>query len=337
MESSSALSRMPIRELCGALGVGRSDVLGILGSDLSPGRHADLSPSQVRSVLSALGMTPAFRTVAVMNLKGGVGKTTSCVSLAARAVQYGIKTCVLDLDAQASATMALGLHPDEDALIFGDVWREPERLLADALRQVEGSLFVLASALENSLLDVQLANPASQKRAVTAVCDVLRREGFGLVVVDCPPSLGAAVISAACAANTILIPAAGDAFSLRGIELTVQEVKAIRSTFGLPPNEIRILPTMIDRRQTLSVGALEKLARRYGDAMLPGIVRVSTEYSRCLEKRVTVFSSSRRGHGKDDYDLVTRAVLGLPVPAEPTLAPVLAQGRSLEAEPAALT
>jgi chromosome partitioning protein len=75
---------------------------------------------------------------------------------------------------------------------------------------------------------------------MAGVCDALRTLGFDLVVVDCPPSLGAGPISAACAADVIVVPAGNDAFSLRGIELTMEEVATIRETFGLPPVTIRI-------------------------------------------------------------------------------------------------
>ena len=270
-----------------------------------------LSPPAVREFLSDAGFVPRFRCLSVMNLKGGVGKTTTAVTVAARAVQYGLRACVVDLDAQGSATLAMGVEVAEGDPIFRDVWPSPALSVPKALREVHDFLSVLPSSLENSLLDLDLAKPASQKHAMTGVCDVLRTLGFDLVVVDCPPSLGAGPISAACAADVIVVPAGNDAFSLRGIQLTMDEVAAIRQTFGLPAVQIRILSTMVDGRETLSARYVEALTRRYPDQVLPGFIRRSTEFSKALERRVTVFAVGARGSARDDYDRVTRALLGL--------------------------
>jgi chromosome partitioning protein len=218
---------------------------------------------------------------------------------------------VVDIDAQGSASLALGVIPSADDLIFRDVWQSPDDRVPRALWDVQAAFSLLPSALENSLLDVSLVNPASQKRAVAGVVEVLQRLGFDLVVVDCPPSLGAGSISAACAADVIVVPAGNDAFSLRGIELTLEEVAAIRDTFGLPRAEIRLLSTMVDCREKLSAQYLAALAERYGKLLLPGFIRRSTEYSKALERRETVFASPRRSDARDDYDRATRALLGL--------------------------
>jgi chromosome partitioning protein len=289
------------------------DLAAIAWPSSPPGPTDRLSPSVVREVRRASGVTAPFRVVAVMNLKGGVGKTTSVVTIASRAVQYGFRTCVLDLDAQASATLALGVEPAEGDLIFRDVWAAPAETVPKALHEVQEFFSLLPSALENSVLDVELVRPASQKAAVAAVCDVLGTLGFDLVVVDCPPSLGAASISAACAADTVLVPAGNDAFSLRGIELTMEEVAAIRKTFGLGPVDVRLLCTMVDGRETLSARYPAELAERYGEQLLPGVVRRSTEFSKALERRETIFAAQGRSGPKTDYDRATRALLGLGV------------------------
>lgn len=285
------------------------------------------SPAAAREALHAAGFPFSFRTIAVMNLKGGVGKTTTSVTIASRAVEYGFRTCVVDLDAQASATLALGVEPTDDDLIFRDVWAAPGDSLPKALHEIREFLALLPSALENSLLDVDLVKPASQKRAVAGVCDVLRGAAFDLVIVDCPPSLGAGSISAACAADVIVVPAGNDAFSARGIELTMEEVAAIRETFGLGRVEVRLLSTMVDGREKLSSLYLDALSQRYGPLLLPGFIRRSTEFSKALERRETVFASPRASGPKDDYDRVTRALLGLDARAPQGATPALTEAR----------
>lgn len=285
------------------------DAIEALGGEA--GQRGKVRPSAVREILTGLGASYAPKVVVHMNLRGGVGKTTSSLSLATRAVQYGYRTCLLDLDSQGSSTLGLGVTLEEDDPIFIDVWQNPEAMLMGSLRKLQEGLYLLPSALENGLLDSSLQNPASQKNAVRRTCDVLKKEGFHLVVIDCPPSLGAAIISAVCAADLVVIPVMGDPFSRRGLELTLREIGSICETFGLPVPATKILYSRFDRRERLTVESHEMLSDKYGDLMLPFTIRTSTQYSRHVEDSESVFASSAKSKAYDDYDLYARHVLGL--------------------------
>ncbi len=188
---------------------------------LFPGAVA-LPPHVVRPYLKARGVSYAPRVIAHINLKGGTGKTTSVISAATRAAQYGFNTCILNMDSQASASLAFNMLLNDDDPIFCDVWQRPHEMVMEAVQQIDESLWILPSSLENGLLDVQLINPASQKHAVRGVCEELRHHDIDLILLDCPPSLGTAVIPTICAADTIVIPVCGDAFSRKGLELTIK-------------------------------------------------------------------------------------------------------------------
>ncbi|MFC1671865.1 ParA family protein [Planctomycetota bacterium] len=305
---------MPLRELCDLVRREHGDVIDLLSlpAETAPrSAAARLSSSQVRRVLTSLGFPFPRLTIAFMNLKGGVGKTTSAVTIASRAVQYGFSTCILDMDAQGGATLALGVALEEGDLIFNDIRQDPAGMVTEAVVDIEENLSIVPSDLENSLLDVGMMNPAVQKKAVREACDALHADRFDLVIIDCPPSLGAGVISTICAADVIVIPVGSDAFSFRGIELSLEEIGVIRETFGIEDVTLRILLTCVDRRLTLAARAQEKLTEAYPQYLLPGVIRTSTEFSKALENRETVFASSRKSNAREDYDTVTRALLGL--------------------------
>lgn len=283
-------------------------LLAAQGLDQPPAR---LTPEQTRRVLADLGHPYHPRVLAFVNLKGGVGKTTSAIHLAARAAQYGYRVCLLDLDSQASASVAFDQTPADDDPIFLDLWQKPHQMLPACLRQVAPGLSLLPSALENALLETALANPAAQKRAVADVCQVLLDAGFDLLICDCPPSLGAAVISSICAADTLVTPLGDDAFSFRGLELTLAEARSIRDTFGLPMPRVRLLLTRLDARLKSSGQAWRRLQKQYPDLLAPTPVRTSSEFAKALERRRTVFAGGRQTTAWQDYDAVTRFLLGL--------------------------
>lgn len=277
-----------------------------------PGGKTCIVPKAVRTFLARRGVSFDGKVVAHINLKGGTGKTTSTITAATRAVQYGFRTCILDLDSQASASVAFNAiaKEGEDA-IFYDIWQKPEDLLPGALKQLEERLFILPSSLDNSLLDVHLVHPASQKRAVRSVCDVLKAQGFDLIVIDCPPSLSAVVISTICAADMVVIPVCADIFSRKGLELTLNELASLCDTFQIAPPVIKILYTKFDRRINVSIKTYRLLKEMYEDNLIPNPIRISSEFSKALEQHTTIFSSGRWNQAKADYDAYVRHILHL--------------------------
>lgn len=277
-----------------------------------PGNKKGLPPSVVRRTLEKQGTDYSFRVVAHINLRGGVGKTTCTVTAATRAAQYGFKTCVMDLDMQASASLSFGVVVDEDEPVFCDVWQKPAEMLHTALHKVDEGLYLLPSSLENGLADSMLAtSPSNQKKAARAVCDQLNAEKFDLVFIDCPPSLGVMVVSAICAADIIVIPVWSDACSYRGLKLALQEISSIRDAFGLPAPEIQILFSRYDARESLSAETIRKLKEEFPEYLCKEFIRTSTQFAKTLERSETVFASHRKSTAREDYDSYVRSLLNI--------------------------
>lgn len=282
-----------------------------------PGRKTGIHPLIVKEYLRDKGVDYSFKIIAHINLRGGIGKTTSTITGATRAAQYGYKVCILDLDMQGSASLAFDQVPEEDDPIFYDVWQNPSEMVMGSLKKIDENLYILPSSLDNGLLDSSLSKPVSQKNAARDVCDELKNNGFDLVLIDCPPSLNAVVISTICAADVIVIPVGSDAFSFKGLELTLGEITSICETFNIEKPEIKILFSRLDRREKLSIEALEKLQSDYKELLIPAYIRTNTEFSKALERRETIFASTRKNHAKDDYDLYVRQLLGLNLDSGP--------------------
>ena len=276
-----------------------------------PGNKLGVPSSLVKEYLSDNGIDYSFRVIVFANMKGGVGKTTSAVSIATRAVQYGFKTCILDMDSQGSASFSFDMMPSDDDPIFCDIWQNPENMVMGALKEIDENLYLMPSSLDNGLLDLNLINPASQKNAVTNVCQTLKNNDFDLIIVDCPPSLGTAVISSVCAADIITIPVCSDAFSIKGLQLVLSETQSICSTFNLDMPKIEILYTKFDKRTGLSKEVFRELSSQYEDFLFSKPIRTSTEFSKALGKNETIFASPKKSNGKEDYDHFVKHLLKL--------------------------
>lgn len=277
------------------------------------GRRIGLPAEDVREYLSKEGADYSFKVVSHLNLRGGCSKTTATVSLATRAKQYGHKVAILDLDSQASASLTFKIVASNNQPVFLDIYDEPHKI-KEALVEIEPNLSILPSSLNNGLLDAALANkPHLQKTAVSHVCDELKKLDYTLVVIDCSPSLSASVISTICASNVIVIPVASDIFSRRGLELTLEEIKSICETFGLPLPVIKILFSKYDGREKLSIDALTELAKDpiYSSLLLPCFIRTSSELPRAAKTGETIFANFKKTSAREDYDMYAREVLSL--------------------------
>lgn len=148
-----------------------------------------------------------------------------------------------------------------------------------------------------------------KKKGVKNVTDVIKSLGFDRIVIDAPPSIGAAVISAICASDEIVIPVGSDPFSIKGLEMTMAEIESICETFQIGLPKVHILYSRYDRREKISETTLEYLRNRYPDQLLDVLIRTSTEFSKAFTDQETVFARRKKSTARIDYDRLTKELL----------------------------
>ena len=158
-----------------------------------------------------------MRTIAIMNQKGGVGKTTTSVNLAAALSRNGSKVCIIDMDPQGHASLHLGLDGNPDTLTIYDVFAEASTI--DKARQLVGeNLSIVPSNIDLAAVEVELANTARREFILRGAIQQWRDDAkFDYVIMDCPPSLGVLTINALCAATEVIIPLQPHFFALQGL------------------------------------------------------------------------------------------------------------------------
>ena len=190
-----------------------------------------------------------------------------------------------------------------------DRWDKPYEATTHLI-EINKELRLLPSSLDNSLLDLPLSKPGPQNNALRSCCSELLSNN-DLIVVDCPPSLGAGVISTICAADLLVIPTTTDRFALRGIEPTISETTTTTETFGLEPPKILILLTLYDRRIRMSKEVFSDLQEQCGDRVIYRPTRTSSNFGKALDAPKTVFEIRSAKKAQNDYDYMTRILLNL--------------------------
>lgn len=166
-----------------------------------------------------------MRCIAIMNQKGGVGKTTTAVNLSAALAEAGQRVCLVDLDPQAHATLHLGVVvPDEEPTIY-DVLLE-DAPLASTRRKVTNNLWIVPSHLDLAAAELELAGEVGRE---VILRDKMSQDGdlFDFVVIDCPPSLGVLTINALTAVTEVFLPLQPHFLALHGLSKLLRTIEVV--------------------------------------------------------------------------------------------------------------
>jgi chromosome partitioning protein len=227
---------------------------------------------------------PTTRVITVANQKGGVGKTTTAVNLAAALALHGLRVLVIDLDPQGNASTALGVqHPvgtrsAYDILLDGQpiVGAVTRVEIADTLYCVPATLDLAGAELE---LSSQVARENRLQRAITAYLESGASDEMDYVFVDCPPSLGLLTLNALVAAREVLIPIQCEYYALEGLAQLLSTIEMVQSYLNTTLTVSTVLLTMYDSRTRLADQVAADVRSHFGplviESVIPRNVRVS--------------------------------------------------------------
>ncbi|MBX2813574.1 MAG: ParA family protein [Myxococcales bacterium] len=237
-------------------------------------------------------------TMAVLNQKGGTGKTTTSVSLAAGLAARGFRTLLVDLDAQGNVAVSLGLRAKKSlyhVLIDGV---RPQ----DAAVQVDSHLDVLIA--DQTLADAELELVHAPKQAFVLRQRMLPvvspQSPYAFVILDCGPSLSLLNQNALTFARSVLVPVSCDYLSLVGVRLIVQNVEHVQRTLLTPVEIIGVLPTLFDRRNKIAKESIRVLEDRFEGKVLSPI-RVDVRLKEAPRYKMPIFEYAPDSNGAMDY------------------------------------
>ena len=217
------------------------------------------------------------RIITIANQKGGVGKTTSAVNLAASMGLAGLNVLVIDLDPQGNASTAFGIDHYEDASGSFDVLLDGEAI-ADMMSAAEGfdSLWVLPATLDLAGADIELISTVAEAKRPfllkKALANFLEDHEMDYVFIDCPPSLGMLTINALAAVTEVLIPIQCEFYALEGVQQLLRTIEFAKERLNPELEVSTILLTMYNSTTNLSASVVEEVRGYFGKKVLETVI-----------------------------------------------------------------
>jgi len=257
-----------------------------------------------------IGLPDPMQTIAIANQKGGVGKTTTSISLASALAKLGQRILLVDLDPQANATSGIGVEPNGDGSIYHPlVGDEPAMNKVVATRMDRLSL--IPSGMDLAGVEIELARRDDHLTRLSQVLSKVKKTGlFDYIIMDTPPSLGVLMTSALAAADEVIIPLQCEWFGLEGLAKIVHVIEQIKESGEAPNLTLTgIIMTMYDGRTNLSKQVVEEVVNYFPDQIYERVIPRTIKIGEAPSFGKTIFEHDPSGPGARAYRAVAQEFL----------------------------
>lgn len=241
--------------------------------------------------------------ISLLNHKGGVGKTTSCINIGAGLTELGKKVLLIDLDPQANLTLSLGI-PRQAVTIYEAMRGESDIQPYN----VKPGLDVITSSLDLSGAEMELINEAGREYILRELLDPIS-DNYDFILLDCPPSLGLLTLNALTSSNFVIIPLQTEFLALQGLAKIKQVIDKVRFRLNKGLDIAGVVATMYDSRRVLNRDVVETIHKYFGEKVFKTYIRDNVALAEAPAQRKDIYAYQPKSAGAEDYLALCREIL----------------------------
>jgi len=246
-------------------------------------------------------------TIQIQNFKGGVGKTTTAINLAASLARKGKKVLLVDLDHQGNTTKGLGYEVKESTPTIYHVLKDIDFDFINAVATVRNNLDLIPSDSRTAgIEDILHTMPRREEMLKIKLANASE---WDVIILDCPPAHGLIHLNALLFAEYIIFPVTPEVWSYDGLEGVLDSIKRMHKYFNYKPTIIGALPTIVDERYSLTGEVRRLLEQTFGTEKLLPTIRTDAKLKNSQKKGETIFEFAPRSRAAEDYDRLADEVL----------------------------
>ena len=247
--------------------------------------------------------------LAIANQKGGVGKTTTAINLAAALAAKGLKTLLVDLDPQANSSMTFIEIHDLERTVY-DVLAEPDSAIKEVVRPVDGTenLFIAPSSIALAKIEAKLMGELdSYYRLKDSIKNIRNR--YDYILIDTPPTLGIITVNALVASTHVLIPIQSSYFALEGTDDLLETIDKVKLRANPRLQILGALLTLYDKRTLLARDVRKQVGKVFGEKLFDTVISKSVRLDESPAHRESIFSFAPRSSGAFEYYKLSEEIL----------------------------
>jgi chromosome partitioning protein len=247
-----------------------------------------------------------MKVIAVLNQKGGVGKTTSTINIAAAIAREGKTVLIVDLDPQANATSGLGIAREQSEKSIYEVMVSGLPATEAIIETRISGLYILPAKTTLAAAEQELVSVMSRE---TVLKQALATLTFDYILIDCPPSLGLLSINALTVAESVLIPVQTEFYALEGLGLLMQTIQRVQAGLNPDLKLLGIVMTMVDARNSLSAQVIAEVKKHFGEYVFNTFIPRNVRLAEAPSYGKTVFEHDKWSKGARAYKALTKEIL----------------------------
>ncbi len=254
------------------------------------------------------------KVIAIANQKGGVGKTTTTLTLGTALSKKGNKVLILDLDPHACASLHMKLYPEEQEVTLHDLLLAEENTWHLVWQKLscpvgDGTIHFAPGSIRLSELELDLQARKGKGMVLSKALAPTLNE-YDYILLDCPPHVGILLVNALVASNLLIIPIQTDFLALHGLKLLFDTLRTLNKILPSPVR-YKALPTMYDKRAKACTKVLELMRNKMGSAMFETVIGVDTRFREASALGTSIYTIAPESRGAQAYDALSEEVVKL--------------------------